>query len=55
MTSEQIEQRIAELEAAKPQIQANFERQMNYQLGLVDGQIALLQELLETEVPGESH
>lgn len=45
MTAEQIAARIAELEAAKIKIQAEADRQLNYQFGRIDGQIALLQEL----------
>lgn len=46
MTKEKIREEIAALEAAKPHVKAEFERQMNYQLGTIDGRLALLRELL---------
>jgi transcription elongation GreA/GreB family factor len=46
MIPNEISQQIAELEAMKPRVQAEHERQLNYQLGMIDGRISLLQELL---------
>lgn len=47
MTPEEIQQRIAELQTARAVVQAEVDRQLNYRFGIIDGQIALLQELLE--------
>jgi hypothetical protein len=52
MTRDEISQQIAELEAAKPRVQAEHERRLNYELGMIDGRIVLLLELLE-QMPEE--
>lgn len=55
MKTEQIEARIAELEATKIKIQAEADRQLNYQFGRIDGQIALLQELRKEAGAGDAN
>lgn len=53
MTIEQIQKRIAELRAAKPLLQAEVDRQLNYQFGVIDGQILALEGFLAGMAGGE--
>jgi hypothetical protein len=57
MTRDEIQKQIAELEASKLQVRSDALNQLNYNLGFVDGRIALLQELMETgkEPPEDDH